>query len=213
MKFRGKLVHIGCIQHFTNIVGTISKLIKTCIMRITMDKVFFILSERIGDGGAQIWCELSQSHFFDEYAMEGVSKEDNEIYLEVHPDLLLRSLKTAHSAKWVKVKLTKKHVPCLTVEIDLPGNSIHQRLVVHDVPVTVVARKLWPDYTEPEMPKFDVSIELPQLKLLKNVVDKMKNLSNYMTLSANANGDMKLSVETDMVAISTHFQHLPNPTW
>lgn len=51
--------------------------------------------------------------------MEGVSNEDNEIYLEVHPDLLLRSLKTAHSAKWVKVKLTKKHVPCLTIEIDL----------------------------------------------------------------------------------------------
>lgn len=33
------------------------------------------------------------------------------------------------------------------------------------------------------------------------------------TLSANASGDMKLSVETDMVAVSTHFQNLPTPTW
>lgn len=32
-------------------------------------------------------------------------------------------------------------------------------------------------------------------------------------MSANASGDMKLSVETDMVAISTHFQNLSNPTW
>uniref|UniRef100_A0A0B6Z858 Checkpoint protein n=1 Tax=Arion vulgaris TaxID=1028688 RepID=A0A0B6Z858_9EUPU len=213
MKFRGKIVDVGCIQHFTNIVSTISKLVKTCVMRITIDKVYFILSERIGDGGAQIWCELPQSHFFDEYAMEGVSQEDNEIYLEVHPELLLKSLKTAQAAKCVKVKLTKKHVPCLTLEIDLPGGTTHQRLVVHDVPVIVVARKHWPDFTEPEMPKFDVSIELPQMKVLKNVVDKMKNLSNYLTLSANISGDMKLSVETDMVAISTHFQNLSNPTW
>lgn len=41
-------------------MGTISKLVKTCILRITEDKVFFILSERIGEGGAQIWCELPQ---------------------------------------------------------------------------------------------------------------------------------------------------------
>ena len=62
---------------------------------------------------------IFQSHFFDEYAMEGVSAESNEIYLEVVPDLLVRSLRTAHSAKWVKVKLTKKNFPCLTIEVDL----------------------------------------------------------------------------------------------
>ncbi|CAL1543030.1 unnamed protein product [Lymnaea stagnalis] len=182
-------------------------------MRISEDKVFFILSERIGDGGAQIWCELQQSHFFDEYAMEGVSQEANEIYLEIVPDLILRSLKTAQSAKWVKIKLTKKHTPCLTLEIDLPSGGLHQRQVVHDVPVTVVARKHWESFTEPEMPKFDVSISLPPLKVLKNVIDKMKNLSNYVALSANSSGDMKLSVETDMVAVSTHFQNLLNPIW
>lgn len=55
--------------------------------------------------------------------MEGVSQEDNEIYLEMYPDLVLRSLKTAQSAKWVKIKLTKKHTPCLTIEVDLVRNS------------------------------------------------------------------------------------------
>lgn len=195
-------------------MATISKLVKTCIMRITEDKVFFILSERAGgDGGAQVWCELSQSHFFDEFAMEGVCPEANEIYLEVSPDLLLRSLRTAHAAKWLKLKLTKKHTPCLTMEIDLPSGSTHQRLVVHDIPVSVVARKHWPDFAEPMMPNFDVSIALPQLKVLKNVVDKMKNLSNYVALSANSSGEMKLSVETDMVAVNTHFQGLHNPSW
>ncbi|KAH9515175.1 DNA damage checkpoint control protein [Bulinus truncatus] len=145
--------------------------------------------------------------------MEGLSTEANEIYLEVTPDLVLRALKTAHAAKWMKIKLTKKTNPCLTVEIDLPTGGSHQRQVVHDIPVLVVPRKHWSDYTEPEMPKFDVSITMPQLKLLKNVVDKMKNLSNYLSLSANRSGEMKLSVETDMVAVSTHFQNLTHPTW
>lgn len=51
--------------------------------------------------------------------MDGVSPEANEIYLEITPDLLVRTLKTAQSAKSVKIKLTKKHSPCLTLEIEL----------------------------------------------------------------------------------------------
>ena len=65
-------------------------------------------------------CPLQiQGHFFDEYAMEGVSPEANEIYLELSPENLLKALKTAQNAKWIKIKLTKKHAPCLTVEVDL----------------------------------------------------------------------------------------------
>ena len=51
--------------------------------------------------------------------MEGVSEEANEIYLELAPENLVKALKTAQSAKWIKIKLAKKHTPCLTVEVDL----------------------------------------------------------------------------------------------
>ena len=30
-------------------------------------------------------------------------------------------------------------------------------MVVHDVPVNVIPRRLWDEYEEPEMPRFDVS--------------------------------------------------------
>ncbi|KAK6183601.1 hypothetical protein SNE40_011049 [Patella caerulea] len=212
MKFRGKLVDVGCIQHFTRIVGTVSKMIKSCVLRITVDKLYFILTEQAVSGGVQIWCELPQGHFFDEFAMEGVSEDDNEIFLELSPENLLRAMKTTQTAKWVKLKLTKKHMPCLTVEGDLPTIGSHQRLVVHDIPVHVVARRHWQDYQEPLMPEIDVSISMPQIRLLRNVIDKMKNLSNYVVISANKNGEMKLQVETEMVSISTHFSDLINPT-
>ncbi|XP_052803387.1 checkpoint protein HUS1-like [Mya arenaria] len=211
MRFRGKLVDIGCIQHFTRVVTTISKLIKACVLRITPTALYFILSEKVVNGGIQIWCELPQGHFFDEYAMEGVSAEDNEIYLEMSPENLVKALKTAQVAKWVKIKLTKKHAPCLTVEVDLPTLGAHSRVVMHDIPVGVVPRRLWDEYQEPEVPQFDVSIMMPQIKVLRSVIDKMKNLSNQLVLSANRQGELKVSVSTDMVSVSTHFQDLLNP--
>ncbi|KAL3871154.1 hypothetical protein ACJMK2_039171 [Sinanodonta woodiana] len=211
MRFRGKLIDVSCIQHFTRVLGTISKIIKSCVLRITPSTWYFILSEKVISGGIQIWCELPQGHFFDEYAMDGVSAEDNEIYLEVVPENLIKALRTAQAAKWIKIKLTKKHAPCLTVEVDLPTVSAHSRLVVHDVPVSVVPHRMWPDYQEPKLPKFDVSICMPQIKTLKNIVEKMKNLNNCLTLAANYNGELKLSVSTDMVSVSTHYQDLINP--
>ncbi|XP_076455723.1 checkpoint protein HUS1-like isoform X2 [Babylonia areolata] len=213
MKFRAKLVDVTCIQQFTNIVGTIAKLIKVCTLRITLDKLYFILSETAANGGIQIWCELPQGHFCDEYAMQGISAEANEIYVELCPENLLRALKTAQAARWVKLKLTHKHTPCLTVEVELPSIGSCHRLAVHDIPITIVKRRNWVDYAEPEMPNFDVSIAMPTLKILKNVVDKMKNINNFVSLSANQSGEMKLSVETDMVTINTHFKDLFNPAW
>lgn len=194
-------------------MGTIAKLCKTCVLRITQDKLYFILLEKAICGGTHTWCELTQSHFFDEYMLDGLSKEDNEIFLEFAPENLLRAMKTAQVAKWIKIKLTKKHAPCLTVEVDLPTATGLSRNVVHDITVTVLPKRLWSDYEEPEMPEFDVSITLPALKLLRNVVDKMKSMSSYVVISANHEGEMKLLIETEIASVCTYFKELANPTW
>uniref|UniRef100_A0A3Q4MY40 Checkpoint protein n=1 Tax=Neolamprologus brichardi TaxID=32507 RepID=A0A3Q4MY40_NEOBR len=180
MKFRGKIIDIACLNHFTRVVTTISKLTKMCVLRLTPDNLFFVLSGKVANGGVSMWCELSQANFFDEYQMEGVSSEDNEICLEVTPENLSRALKTVQNAKAVKVKLTKKHCPCLTIAAELPTLSSVSRVVTHDVPVDVIPRRLWHEFKEPSMPDFDVSIYLPPLKTMKNIVDRMKNLSNFL---------------------------------
>ncbi|XP_013379912.1 checkpoint protein HUS1 isoform X1 [Lingula anatina] len=213
MRFRGKIVDVGCIQHFTRVISMVAKLAKNCTVRITASKIYFILSERLVNGGVNIWCELSQTNFFSEYAMDGLSEDYNEIFLEVVPDNMVKCLKTAQTAKSVKIKLTKKHSPCLTFEVELPSLTGHSRVVTHDVPVNVIPRRLWDEFEEPEMPDFDVSIYMPSLKVLRNVTDKMKNLNNYVTIAANGSGEMVLKVETDMASVSTHFGDLSNPQW
>ncbi|KAF4801491.1 Checkpoint protein HUS1 [Turdus rufiventris] len=177
MRFRAKIVDLACLNHFSRIINTIAKLAKTCILRLTVCKLYFILSDKVANGGASMWCELSQGNFFDEFQMEGVAAEHNEIYLELVPENLSRALKTAQNAKAVKIKLTNKHCPCLSVAVEL------------------------------------VSIYLPALKTMKSVVERMKNLSNFIVIEANLSGEMNLKIETDLVSITTHFKDLGNPPW
>ena len=44
----------------TGVVGTLAKLAKNVTLRITTNKLYFILSERLINGGVGIWCEMLQ---------------------------------------------------------------------------------------------------------------------------------------------------------
>uniref|UniRef100_A0A8C5L8T7 Checkpoint protein n=1 Tax=Jaculus jaculus TaxID=51337 RepID=A0A8C5L8T7_JACJA len=190
----------------------IAKLAKTCTLRFTPDKLNFILSDKLASGGVSLWCELEQEDFFSEFQMEGVSAEHNEIYLELTSENLARALKTAQNARALKIKLTNKHFPCLTVSVELQLTvSNSSRIVTHDIPIKVIPRRLWKDLQEPSLPDADVSIYLPVLKTMKSVVEKMKNISNHLVIEANLNGELNLKIETELVCVTTHFKDLGNP--
>ena len=61
-----------------------SRLAKVCVMRLTTDRVCLVVSEAGALGGTPaLWAELEHQHYFAEYTMEGVSDEDNMIYMEL----------------------------------------------------------------------------------------------------------------------------------
>ena len=39
MKFRGRMIEIHCIRKFYSVLVTMAKIAKTCVMRLTADKV------------------------------------------------------------------------------------------------------------------------------------------------------------------------------
>ena len=101
--------------------------------------------------------------------------------------------------------------------------------MVHDIPVNVVPRRLWSEYTEPDALDPDVisyfligktnsgsfkniylqiSVYFPQLRLMKSIVERMKNLANMATLTITAEGSLTLTVETDAVSVTSHFDDL-----
>jgi len=117
----------SAIKKFYTVLGTMARISKVCVLRLTGDHLYFILTDVSAGGSPSVWCEMRQESYFNEYNIEGVSKEHNEILMEIVPDKLsktLVSLKSATApARSVKVKLTKKTVPCLTFEVELPGND------------------------------------------------------------------------------------------
>lgn len=67
----------------TDIVTTLSKIAKECVLRLSHDKVYFIVSDENTSGHTppNVWCHLDQSSFFSEYHMEGVDDTHRDIYL------------------------------------------------------------------------------------------------------------------------------------
>lgn len=209
MRFRAKLLDITCITNLSQVVSTLARNVKTCVLRLCPERVCFVITEQGPAGSGNIWCELNQSNFFDEYRIEG-KDERNEIFLEVNLEQLSRVLKTSLNSQVVKIKLSKRQGACLSVEIVQPTLTGAARTVTHEVPVTVVPERLWANYQEPNMPDIDVSIYLPPLKLLKSIADRMKSMSNYVTMAANMNGELQLRIETDEVTATTFFRDLQN---
>jgi len=247
MKFRARMVDLMAIKKFYSILCTAAKLSKLCVMRLSTDSVYFILAEmgsgttaancgNLRCGGPVVWIEMEQSHFFSEYNMEGVTRDDPDIYIELEPDRLaktLGALRSSNTVRGLKIKLTRKHeTPHLSFDIELasaaatlaaaPANSAsatpmrngnlatHQ--CTHDVPVSLIPRRLWRDFREPEMPPFDVSVYLPNdLKQLKHIAERYRNLGNYFVIHANRSGHFKMALETDEVNVVTHFKNLEIP--
>lgn len=233
------MTEAAAIKKFYNLILTVSKLSKTCVWRFSRREMFFILSEPgsgsgsdSGSGRPAVWCQMEQERFFHDYHMEGVTPQQPEIYLELEPERLARTLaalKNPHAAKSLKIKLTRKHdCPCLSFEIELvsfssttttsitTGNTStscpsSSRTCTHDVPVHLIPRSQWGDLKEPEMQPFDVSVSLPDFKQLKHLTEKYKNLGHHFTVKANREGQMRFVLDGDMINVATHFKNLELP--
>lgn len=69
---------------FSDIVTTISKLSKECVLRLSDDKLYFIVCEdNSGPAPPVLWCEMSPAVFFSDYQMIGIDDEHKDIYLGI----------------------------------------------------------------------------------------------------------------------------------
>ncbi|CAG0883540.1 unnamed protein product [Darwinula stevensoni] len=229
----------SCIQGILlpEVVSLLGRQGKQCVMRIQSSQVHLIMLESGAVGGVLVWAELDANNFFSEYNMDGVTPEHNEILLEFETGLFLpfpivsdgckidarqegklaktlSSFKSSQNAKSVKLKLTKKHSPCLTLEIELASALSLSRICVHDIPVGVLPRRLWSDYSgPPDLPVFDASVSIPSLKPVRSILDRMKNLSQHLIVSGNSIGNLCFRVETNLVSVKTVFTYGSLPQW
>jgi len=203
MKFRGRITEQICIKKFHSIIVSVGKLSKDCVMRLTSEKIFFILCDQSASGGPAVWCDIDQDCYFNEYNIEGVSADQNEIYLQFVPDKMAKALTSLRTCnpRSVKIKLVRKNSgPNLTFDVDI-GPALRDRNCVHDIPVVVLPRKMWAEYKEPALPQFDISICLPELKKLRHLMERYRTLGQSVTITAWQRTDTHILLDIASVRV------------
>lgn len=72
----------------SELLSALSRCSRSFVLRITSDKLIFVLPDKDAANATStvsIWGEIPQDPYFAEYAMEGVSPDQNEIFLEIYP--------------------------------------------------------------------------------------------------------------------------------
>ncbi|XP_055308716.1 checkpoint protein HUS1 [Sitodiplosis mosellana] len=211
MKFKGILSDQLCMKDFFNIVSTFARLSKRAVFNIRKSGLC-ISNVGIGINANSIaWSQIESKNFFAHFNMKGVDESYDEIWLTLYPEQLATALNTVktHFVKVIVLKLTNKQFPCISVDIEMaPQNSNNYRRLVHDLPVSIIPVREWNEYHQPVLKNFDISIQMPSLKSLRTLCDKMKNLAATITICCISSGDLSFIVETDSAIVVSRYFNL-----
>ncbi|XP_030373812.1 checkpoint protein HUS1-like isoform X8 [Scaptodrosophila lebanonensis] len=213
MRFRARMQDALYMREFQSIIATLAKLAKECIMILADQQMHFIVNEEHNSTTAPlVWASIAAADYFPEYKMVPAREDHPYIVLAMsaaHLSRALAALRTGATVNSCKLKLQRIQFPCFSVIASVVSQqSAEPREVVHDVPVNVVAASDWPAYKIPKVPTSQLVLSMPSLRMMRNVIDSLKNMSPTMIFHANAGGELNLVAESEMVTITTAFRHL-----
>lgn len=211
MQFRALMQDPEYMKEFQNIILTLSKLTKECVIDISQDKIYFIANEESGTTAPLVWVEIETVLYFPEFELKLQDADSRpHIMLAIAPSNLSRALTHLRSnARSCKMNLINIQFSCLRVEIEVPSQTSNNTTkTVHDVPVSVIPRSDWAYYQVPEKPQPSLILNVPSNRLMRNIIDKVKNLSPTIIFYATSSGEMNLVAETEMATITTRYKHL-----
>jgi len=204
MKFNALIGDSKGADVFVRSVNIVSKLCpKSCIVRLAPDDVSFVSAYSVRNG-MSLEFKIPQRAVFVTYNLEGISPEANAIYFEIPTADLIHSLIGKDSN--IKLKLIKKEVPHLKVE--LVGSH-----VTHEIPISLIQVRCWPDYDAPNVGLASVMVALPSVRVLQKIMTSMKHIgAKTISIKANNSGEMCLSSTLDTANVDVYFQDLSNLT-
>lgn len=212
MKFKAIMYESLSMKNLAFITSTITKLSKSCVLRLTRSEMsFLICEENSSPKQVIVWCLIDARQFYNEYIVESMPPV-HEIFLECPTDMLstsLNNLKGGNStARSVKIKLTCKISPCLTIEIDLLSDVGVTRTCVHDIPVKVLPKALWNEFNEPPSHSYNAVIELRSLKKVRSVVERLKKLCTHVVMKPSSEGTLCISASAHSVTLNSFFKNV-----
>lgn len=229
MKFRAVLNQPAAMRDLHGIISMLAKINKETTLILEATSLTFVVAENLVQGTPWLWSDIQcgGGGFFAEYTMQGVDQLlHNKIVMSMNTVKLASAVAalSRSQARYVKLKLTNRQFPCLTIELEVPSAaasaSVPYRKVTHDVPVTLVAVRDWTEFSVPRSQHQQLdgdandsahsrSIGMPSMRSLRTLVDRIKNLSPSITVYYNHVGELSLVVETDTATVTSHYRNLP----
>ncbi|TIA79864.1 hypothetical protein E3P98_03038 [Wallemia ichthyophaga] len=165
----------------------------------------------------------TKNTLFSEYRCE--SSNNNEVHIEVSMEHLFRAIKSAHESDNVLLRLMKKGaIPTLNLSISTLSHYNSRFTIEQDVPCRPQKQIYVNAFVRPETPDKDVSlsligstvialmthvqvtIQLPNMSKLKTVLEKLRILDNFVSITADWRGVLEFSILNDNVGVRTTFQ-------
>ncbi|KAF5326949.1 hypothetical protein D9619_005043 [Psilocybe cf. subviscida] len=196
----------------------VEKLQKKCIIKFTEANMHIICNNEANEGGIQVYSQIKVDSLFTDYRIQ--SNANNEITMALASEALLGALRSAGASSQssfesdeVVMKLAKKNDQALlSFEINGMSRIGHRQRVTHDLKIEVLKPADVAKLTEPLCPTPDLHILLPKLQSLRTIVERLKPLSDVMSIQANNNKRLVLSVESEVVKVQTEWTDCENPT-
>jgi HUS1 checkpoint protein len=93
----------------------------------------------------------------------------------------------------------------------LQSRSGKTQNLLQEIPIRILSAQQAEELKEPIVIDPRVHVLTPPVHTLRILVERMKSLSNFLLISANMNGRLKLQVENDSVKVETFFNDLSHP--
>ncbi|BFF90015.1 checkpoint protein HUS1 [Drosophila madeirensis] len=212
MKFRAQMKDPLYMREFQNIIATLSKLSKDCLMILGAQQMHLIVNEdQSSTSSPLVWVSIAATEYFPEYVMEAAHPDQDYIVLIMSSANLGRALSFLRGggANSCKLKLQRIQFPCISVACSLLStSSTEARDVLYDVPVTIIPASDWPTYVVPRVPPSQLALVLPSLRLLRSLIDKLKNMSPSLEFQANSDGELNVVATSEMSTVTSRFKRL-----
>ncbi|KAJ6839919.1 uncharacterized protein M6B38_311085 [Iris pallida] len=222
MKFRAFLSEEGVNLLDKRILPSLDKLGRVCHLYLTPTHSFFLHGLLSGDG-VQSVLQLSNPFLFRDHRIS--SRTSDRIAFALDVSLLHRALRSATAnagaaadggggAGEIQIKLLKKlpagstaPAPFLTFESRGASSA-----VVQDVPISkplsradVVQLQAALDAAQ-DLPQ--TLVQVPDLAQLQNLVERLKNVGDLLTVAITQYGDLHLQVSTSLITVGSEFRRL-----
>ncbi|KAG1355167.1 Hus1-like protein [Cocos nucifera] len=219
MKFKAFLTQDGVNLLDKRFLPALDKLGRICHVYLTPDHAMF-LHNLLGGDGVQSVAQFKKDVLFRDYRIS--SQNADRIAFAIDAALLHRALRSAVTIQTqagddttaIQIKLVKKlpagsrnPAPFLTFETKGLRSA-----VVQDVPISkplsqadVLQLQSALDAAQ-DLPR--TLVQVPDLAQLQNLVDRLKNVGELLTVAITQYGDLHLQVSTSLITVGSEFRKL-----